>query len=83
MDRPTDTNSDARRVQRAIFRRMSGSERVEMAFEMSDAARSLALAGIRHRHPDWPPQQVYDALLDRLHGSELAAKVRGSRLVPV
>jgi Rv0078B-related antitoxin len=82
MDLPRDTSLDAQRVQRAIFRGMTGSERVAMAFEMSDAARSLTEAGIRHRHPDWTDQQVHDALLERLHGPELAGKVRRSRLLP-
>jgi Rv0078B-related antitoxin len=79
---PRDTSPDARRVQRSIFARMSGSQRVELAFEMSEAARSLTEAGIRHRHPDWTDQQLSDALLERLLGAELAEKVRRSRRVP-
>lgn len=82
MGRPLDTTSDAHRIQRAIFRRMNGSARVAMAFEMSEGARSLTEAGIRHRHPNWTDQQVHDALLERLQGAELAGKVRRSRLVP-
>ena len=82
MDRPADTSPDAFDVQRAIFRRMTGSQRVAMAFEMSDAARALTEAGIRYRHPDWSGQQVHDALLERLLGSQLADEVRRARLVP-
>jgi hypothetical protein len=81
MGRPADTGSEAWRVQREIFRRMTGPERLTMAFEMSDAARALTEAGIRHRHPDWTDEEVHDALLERLLGKPLAIKVRRSRAV--
>jgi hypothetical protein len=73
---------DAWHVQRDIFLRMSGSQRVAMACEMSDSARALTEAGIRHRHPDWTDSQILDAMLERLLGAELARKVRMARLVP-
>lgn len=60
---------------------MSGPERVAMAFEMSESARALTEAGIRHRHPDWTDEHVHDALLERMLGKSLAAKVRRSRIV--
>ncbi len=79
MERPRDTSRDAHRIQRAIFRRMTGSARVALALEMSDDARSLTEAGIRDRHPTWTDDQVQDALLERLLGAALAAEVRQSR----
>lgn len=83
MTRPADTTPDAWRRQLAIFRRLTGSERVAMAWSMSEAARELSAAGIRHRHPDWTADQVRDALLEQLHGAQLAEEVRRSRLAPV
>ena len=83
MVRSLDTAPDASRRQAEIFRRLSGSERVEMAWRMSDAARELTVAGIRHRHPDWTEAQVHDALLELLHGTEVAEEIRRSRLTPV
>ena len=82
MVRPLDTSPEARRVQLAIFRRMTGPERVAMAFEMSDAARGLAEAGIRHRHPDWSDERVQEALATQLLGPELAREIRRARLRP-
>jgi len=82
MVRPADTTIDAWHVQRDIFRSMSGSQRVAMAVEMSDSARALTEAGIRHRHPDWTDLQVLDAMLERLLGAELARTVRMARPVP-
>ena len=83
MVRPADTTAAAWAVQREIFRRMTGSERVAMAFEMSEAARSLTEAGIRHRHPDWTGEQIHDALLTRMLGRELSERVRRARAVAV
>ena len=82
MVRSLDTSPEAARRQLEIFRRMSGSERVEMALSMSEAARELTVAGIRHRHPDWTDDQVHHALLMQLHGADVAEKIRLARLTP-
>jgi hypothetical protein len=83
MVRSLDTSPDAARRQIEIFRRMSGPERVAMAWRMSEAARELAVAGNRHRHPDWTPEQVHDALLEQLHGPGVAGELRQARLARV
>jgi hypothetical protein len=79
MVRSLDTSPDASRRQTEILRRMSGSDRVEMALRMSEAARELTVTGIRHRHPDWTDEQVHHALLQQLHGPEVANAIRSSR----
>lgn len=79
---PADTTAEAWQVHLETLRRLTGPERVAMAFEMSAAARDLSEAGIRHRHPDWDDRQVQDALMELLLGHELADAVRRSRLVP-
>ena len=81
MKLPDDTTPEAWAVQLEILRRMTGPERVAMAFEMSEAARALSEAGIRHRHPEWNEGQVRDALMEMLLGLDLANAVRASRLV--
>ena len=75
MARPADTTDAAWQTQLAIFRRMTGAERVAMAFEMSDSARAITVAGIRHRHPDWADDQVRDELRSRLLGRTLSMKI--------
>lgn len=82
MVRSPDTSTEAARRQVEIFRRLTGSERVEMALSMSEAARELTVAGIRHRHPDWTDEQVHHALLVQLHGADVAEEIRRSRLTP-
>jgi hypothetical protein len=72
--RPRDTSADAERVQRYVFARMSGSDRVARAFEMSELAREIARAGIRARHPDYGPTDVEQALRRLILGDELVRK---------
>lgn len=35
-----------------IYRRMTGEQRFRIGFEITDFVNRLALAGIRHRHPE-------------------------------
>ena len=81
MMRPADTTAEAWEQHVHALRRMTGPERVAKAFEMSDAARGLSEAGIRHRHPDWDDSRVHHALMELLLGPHLAEAVRRSRLV--
>jgi Rv0078B-related antitoxin len=75
MTLPADTTPNARALQLRIFREMSGPARLAMALEMSDDARAISEAGIRHRHPEWSEAQVHGALVLLLLGDSLARKV--------
>jgi hypothetical protein len=70
-----DTAPAARRAQLDALRRLSGPERLAMACAMSDEARAVSEAGVRHRHPEWTELQVQHALLELLLGPELARVV--------
>ena len=74
-----DTSSAARRVQIEALRRVDGPQRLQMALRMSDDSREVALAGVRHRHPDWTDDEVHTELLRLLLGGELAAAVADRR----
>ena len=76
-----DTSSEARRVQLDALRRLDGPHRLEMACLMSDEAREISEAGIRHRHPEWTSDQVHRELLELLLGPNLAHEVLRARLV--
>lgn len=54
----SDTTPEAAAVQLEILRKMTGEQRMMLAYEMSMFARELAKAGIRHRYPDWSEAQV-------------------------
>lgn len=76
-----DTSANARAVQLAILREMSGAARLAEACRMSDDARAISEAGIRHRNPAWSDAEVHHALLELLLGVDLAAKVARDRSV--
>ena len=78
-----DTSAAARRVQVEALRRMDGPTRFRMALEMSEEARSVTVAGIRHRHPDWTDAAIHREMLRLMLGRELATAVlERSRTAP-
>ncbi|HUQ64457.1 MAG TPA: hypothetical protein VM121_11945 [Acidimicrobiales bacterium] len=56
--RPADTTPEARAVQLASFRAMTGEQRLAMAIEMTDEACRVTLAGIAHRQPGLGPSEL-------------------------
>lgn len=46
-----DTTPDAEQVRLAAIRAMSPAERLRQAIDLSEAARRLAVAGLRARYP--------------------------------
>ena len=58
-----DTSAVAQAIQLECLRKMSGEQRILLAFEMSELARELAMAGIRRDHPDWPDGWIKRELL--------------------
>ena len=76
---PADTRSEAHRAQIDAYRRMSGTRRVQIALEMSEATRQLAADGIRFRHPDYTAQEVQDALFRLMYGEEMLREAFPSR----
>lgn len=66
-----DTSLEAARVQFDIFRRMSPSERLELALGMSNSLRQWVAAGVRSRHPNYGGDQVALAVARLTLGDEL------------
>jgi hypothetical protein len=78
-----DTSPAAREAQLAVFRSMSASERVALAFQMSEEARAIAADGFRQRHPDASDVEVERAVRRLLLGAELADRVEMSSRDPL
>lgn len=70
MKLPFDTSPEAAAVQQEIITRMTPAQRLRLASEMSESMRNLALAGVRHRHPDWSEEQCKRELLRLMYGFE-------------
>jgi hypothetical protein len=78
-----DTTPEAEAVQVEIFRRMSGRQKLALVEEANRNARELALAGLRLRHPDAGPEELFRRLMDLMLGEELAERVYGPLLKSV
>ena len=58
-----DTSAEAIAIQARIHRSLSGAERLDLAFEMSLAARELSLARLQEAHPEWSDAELRRELL--------------------
>ncbi len=63
-----DTTDEAARVYREAYESLTGSQRVERSIQMAEDVKEITLAGIRHRNPDFGPDQVHAEWLRILHG---------------
>jgi hypothetical protein len=72
-----DTSSDAEAVQVEIYRRMSARRKLELVEEANRTTRDLALAGLRMRHPEAGPEELFRRLMDLMLGEDLTAEVYG------
>lgn len=68
-----DTSEAARRRYFELLRRQSPAEKMRTVVALTNAARRLALAGIRERHPNLSPAQERCLLAERLYGAHGAA----------
>lgn len=75
MTLPLDTTADARDVQREVYRRLGGAERVAILFRLNALVRETAMAGIRRRHPAYVEAQVSMALRRLILGDEVMRNV--------
>ena len=72
-----DTHPEIERWQIEWLRQMPSWRKMALVSEMNRAVRTLALAGLRQRHPDDSPAQRRRRLADLLLGPEAAARVYG------
>ena len=68
-----DTSDAAREAQVAAVRRLTPSERMERAAQMSEDARRIAIEAERRRHPGLTDEEARRAVLRRVWGAALAA----------
>ncbi len=48
-----------------IYRRMTGQQRLQIAFELSDLTREIVRSNVRNYHPDWTDEQVEQEVVRR------------------
>ena len=66
-----DTSAEAHAVQLRVYARMGPERRVELAFEMSQQAREIAIDGVCERNPGWSRRTAREFVLRRVLGPEL------------
>jgi len=72
-----DTSAEALAVQFQVLRRIGPAGRLGMMFELSDNLRSLAEAGVRHRHPEWDDRTVEREVIRLMIGDDLFRRAYG------
>lgn len=66
----SDTSPEAAAVQTGIYRRMTGEQRMKLAYEMSLMARELTLTRLRAQHPDWSHAELMREILRYAFGDQ-------------
>ena len=72
-----DTRPEAERVQIELLRQAPAWRKLEMVGQLNQTVRTLALSGLRQRHPEATPQELRRRLADLTLGPALAAQVYG------
>ena len=73
----SDTSDKAERIQIELLRRAPAWRKIRMVAQMNDTVRTLALSGLRQRHPDASPVELRRLLADLILGEALAEKIYG------
>jgi hypothetical protein len=72
---PNDTTIDALRKQFEVLQNMTGEQRLQIAFELSNNVRKLVEAGVKSRHPDYDERKVKLAVLRLTIGNKLFQQI--------
>jgi hypothetical protein len=76
---PNGTNIDEMRKQFDILQNMTGEQRLQRAFELSDKARQELIDDIKKQHPEFTKQQLIIEIIRRCYGEELSQKVAAAK----
>jgi len=73
----SDTRPEAEAVLIGLLRQAPPWRKLHMVGQLNQTVRTLALSGLRARHPQASPQELRRRLADLLLGPDLAALVYG------
>ena len=59
----SDTSREAAELQASVHRRLTGPQRLGIAWDMSLTARELSLSRLRAEHPEWSDSDLKRELL--------------------
>ena len=73
----SDTHPKIEQLQIELIRRMPSWKKFSLVDGLNETVRTLAVSGIRERHPDASPEEIRFMLAQLMLGEELARKVYG------
>jgi len=71
----SDTHPKMEKLQLELIRGMSALKKFTVVDDLNETVKTLALSGIKGRHPDATPEQIHRMLAELMLGTELARKV--------
>lgn len=76
---PFDTTREAERVRIDLLRRLPIARRLALAGGLMAFGRTLAMIGLRQRHPEATPEELETRYVRMVLGPELAGRVLAAR----
>lgn len=71
----SDTHPRIEQMQIEFIRRMPAWKKFSIVDGLNETVKTLAVTGLKQRHPDAPPETIQRMLADLMLGAELARKV--------
>jgi hypothetical protein len=71
----SDTHPKMEALQIQFIRRLPAWKKISIGSDLNETDKTLAISGIKQRHPHATPEQVRRMLADLILGAELARKV--------
>jgi len=71
----SDTHPKIEQMQIELIRKMPSWKKFAVVDDLNETVRTLAISGIKQRHPNAKPAEIRRMLADILLGQELARKV--------
>jgi len=73
----SDTSPKMQRLQIELLRQAPAWRKLQMVGQLNQTVQTLALSGLKQRHPQATPAQLRRQLADLVLGSQLARRVYG------
>jgi hypothetical protein len=70
-----DTHPKMEALQIQVIRRMPAWKKISIVNDLNETVKTMAVSGIKQRHPNATPQEVHFMLAEIMLGTELAQKV--------
>ncbi len=71
----SDTHPKMEALQIQFIRRMPAWKKISIVDGLNETVKTLAISGIKQRHPEATPAQIHRILADLMLGADLARKV--------